>query len=164
MNITTEQLISLGFIDVDGLGITLRKSLPDGLLEIGLFRQIDPHFLRLQTIKSGITTRLKGVQTLDDLCTFWKLKTGNELISEWWKLPKIDNPGWVIERLSDTKPSWLLNINYEINVSSDGIKIDSLEIDIKKSHAYSSEIEALKRMEQNNHIPKFRINYINTLQ
>jgi hypothetical protein len=77
--VSIEKLKQFGFIDVssDKNGLAYRKELPDGLLEMCFYLQ-DKH-IRLQTIRSGFTHSVIGIENEYHLRSFWLLMTGSDL-------------------------------------------------------------------------------------
>lgn len=86
MEITIDELKKVGFKDVshDQNGAAYRLYLPGGMFELCLYIN-DPH-IRLQTISSGFTMSLKGIQTINGLSEFVFMMYG---IS--WHHPKFKN-------------------------------------------------------------------------
>jgi hypothetical protein len=78
--ISIEKLKQFGFIDVssDKNGMAFRKELPGRLLEICYY--IQEKLIRLQTIRSGFTYPLTGIENENDLKSLWLLITGHDLI------------------------------------------------------------------------------------
>ena len=74
-----EALKELGFGDLseDGNGVAYRRRLPTKILEICFYTCED--YLRLQTVESGHSLRLVGIQNIDQLKVFWHSITGNDL-------------------------------------------------------------------------------------
>ncbi len=77
--ISIDSLKSVKFKDLssDKNGHAYRRTLPGNLLEI-CFYIVDAK-LRLQTVRNGFTTELKGIDTMEQLHTFWKGITGEDL-------------------------------------------------------------------------------------
>ena len=80
--IPINELKKIGFIDVssdqNGLGYRLR--LPNSIMEF-CYYVYDQH-IRLQTIRSGITIPLKGINTMNEFLLFYYSITGNNLITK----------------------------------------------------------------------------------
>ena len=76
--LSVEKLKELGFIDAssDKNGLAYRKNI-SGMLEVCFY--IGNPFLRLQSIGSGFTHNLIGVENEHQLRAFWRLMTGNDL-------------------------------------------------------------------------------------
>jgi hypothetical protein len=79
--ITIEQLQSVGFIDEspDKNGMGYRLRLKSYIMELVVY--IPERKLRLQTIHSGVTIALKGVESMGDLARFYYYVTG-EILNE----------------------------------------------------------------------------------
>ena len=76
--LSVEKLKELGFVDVssDKNGLAYRKKI-SGMLEVCLY--IGNPYLKLQSVGSGYTHSLIGVENEHQLRSFWRLMTGRDL-------------------------------------------------------------------------------------